>query len=82
MKAKFLLRPRNDLYSAALLNESVGAGHIDRHWPPAFKDSGAWPLAGGDGLHDDGLCGISNINIGREIAALRRYNAPVRDLTG
>src|SRR5205823_986072 len=30
----------------ALLNESVGAGYIDRNWPPAFKDSGAWPLAG------------------------------------
>jgi len=28
----------------ALLNESVGAGYIDRHWPPAFADSGAWPL--------------------------------------
>ncbi|MDE0312852.1 MAG: DUF499 domain-containing protein [Caldilineaceae bacterium] len=30
--------------SEALLNESVGAGYIDRHWPPAFKDTGAWPL--------------------------------------
>jgi hypothetical protein len=29
----------------ALLNESVGAGYIDRNWPPAFKDTGAWPLA-------------------------------------
>lgn len=28
----------------ALLNESVGAGYIDRNWPPTFKDSGAWPL--------------------------------------
>ena len=33
------------LKSEALLNESVGAGYIDRHWPPAFKESGAWPLA-------------------------------------
>ena len=32
------------LKSEALLNDSVGAGYIDRHWPPAFKDSGAWPL--------------------------------------
>ena len=32
------------LKSGALLNESVGAGYIDRHWPPAFKDTGAWPL--------------------------------------
>ncbi len=32
------------LKSSALLNESVGAGYIDRHWPPAFKNSGAWPL--------------------------------------
>ena len=32
------------LKSGALLNESVGAGYIDRHWPPAFTDTGAWPL--------------------------------------
>jgi hypothetical protein len=29
----------------AFLNDSVGAGYIERHWPPAFKDSGAWPLS-------------------------------------
>ena len=34
------------LKSEALLNESVGTGYIDRHWPPAFKDDGAWPLTG------------------------------------
>ncbi|MEW6542166.1 MAG: DUF499 domain-containing protein [Nitrospirota bacterium] len=33
------------LKSAALLNESVGAGYIDRNWPPALKESAAWPLA-------------------------------------
>lgn len=33
------------LKSAALLNESVGAGYIDRNWPPALKVSGAWPLS-------------------------------------
>ena len=32
------------LKSGALLNDSVGAGYIDRHWPPAFEDTGAWPL--------------------------------------
>jgi hypothetical protein len=32
------------LKSQALLNESVGAGYIERNWPPALKDSGAWPL--------------------------------------
>ena len=32
------------LKTEGLLNESVGAGYIDRHWPPAFKDTGAWPL--------------------------------------
>ena len=32
------------LKTEALLNESVGAGYLDRNWPPAFKDSGAWPL--------------------------------------
>jgi hypothetical protein len=33
------------LKSKALLNESVGAGYLDRNWPPALKDAGAWPLA-------------------------------------
>jgi len=33
------------LKSQALLNESVGAGYIDRNWPPALKEPGAWPLA-------------------------------------
>ncbi len=37
-------RAMTALKSGALLNESVGAGYIDRHWPPAFKDTGAWPL--------------------------------------
>lgn len=32
------------LKSQALLNESVGAGYIERNWPPALKDSAAWPL--------------------------------------
>jgi hypothetical protein len=32
------------LKSHALLNESVGAGYIERNWPPALKESGAWPL--------------------------------------
>jgi len=34
------------LRSQNQLNESVGAGYIERKWPPAFKDSGAWPLSG------------------------------------
>jgi hypothetical protein len=33
------------LKSEALLNESVGAGYVERNWPPALKQSGAWPLA-------------------------------------
>jgi hypothetical protein len=33
------------LKSQALLNESIGAGYIERNWPPALKTSGAWPLA-------------------------------------
>ncbi len=33
------------LKSQALLNESVGAGYIERNWPPALKASGAWPLS-------------------------------------
>ena len=32
------------LKTEALLNDSVGAGYIDRAWPPAFKETGAWPL--------------------------------------
>jgi len=32
------------LKTEALLNESVGAGYLDWHWPPAFKDTGAWPF--------------------------------------
>ncbi len=33
------------LKSEAFLNESVGAGYIERNWPPALEGSGAWPLA-------------------------------------
>jgi hypothetical protein len=25
---------------------TIGTGYIDLHWPPVFKDSGAWPLGG------------------------------------
>ncbi|HAZ27921.1 TPA: AAA family ATPase, partial [Candidatus Acetothermia bacterium] len=34
------------LRAAGLLSESVGASYIERNWPPALKDSGAWPLSG------------------------------------
>ena len=34
------------LKSNALLNETVGAGYIDRNWPDALKTSGAWHLSG------------------------------------
>jgi hypothetical protein len=34
------------LKSGALLNESVGASYIDRNWPPALKEAGAWSLLG------------------------------------
>jgi hypothetical protein len=33
------------LKNEGLLNEGIGAGYLDRHWPPAFTESGAWPLA-------------------------------------
>jgi hypothetical protein len=33
------------LKSRALLNESFGAGYLERNWPPALKQSGAWPLS-------------------------------------
>ena len=29
----------------ALLNDSVGPGYINRNWPPALRDTGAWPLS-------------------------------------
>ena len=32
------------LKSEALLNENVGVGYIDRHWPPTFEGAAAWPL--------------------------------------
>jgi hypothetical protein len=32
------------LKSNALLNESPGAGYLERRWPQALKESGAWPL--------------------------------------
>lgn len=33
------------LKAEGLLNEAVGAGYLERKWPPALKESGAWPLA-------------------------------------
>jgi hypothetical protein len=30
----------------SLLNDSVGVGYLERHWPEALKESGAWSLAG------------------------------------
>jgi len=33
------------LKSRSLLHEGVGAGHLERNWPPALKESGAWPLS-------------------------------------
>ena len=32
------------LKTEALLSETIGSGYLGRHWPPAFKESGAWPL--------------------------------------
>ena len=32
------------LKAEALLNDSVGAGYLDRNWPPALKEAGEWPL--------------------------------------
>jgi hypothetical protein len=33
------------LKSRALLNDSPGAGYLERKWPEPFKKTGAWPLA-------------------------------------
>lgn len=32
------------LKSQALLNDSVGIGYLERYWPQAFFEKGAWPL--------------------------------------
>jgi hypothetical protein len=34
------------LKSQGLLNDQIGAGYIDRTWPPALLQTGAWPLSG------------------------------------
>ncbi len=56
------------LKSEGLLNENIGAGYIDRHWPPALRDTGAWPL---DGLRKSFLDGSLTRLINPE-AILRR----------
>jgi len=33
------------LRQESLLSESVGAGYLDRNWPPALAESGTWPLS-------------------------------------
>lgn len=33
------------LRSGGLLNESIGAGYLERNWPPALNESGVWPLS-------------------------------------
>ena len=33
------------LRAEAVLNEGIGAGYLERHWPPALAESGAWPLS-------------------------------------
>ncbi len=32
------------LKTEGLLGESVGASYVERHWPPALQEAGAWPL--------------------------------------
>lgn len=34
------------LKSEGCMNEMIGAGYLERHWPPAHRESGAWPLQG------------------------------------
>ena len=33
------------LRSLGLLNDSVGAGYVERNWPPANSETGVWPLS-------------------------------------
>jgi hypothetical protein len=39
-------RALSALKSQGLLNDTIGAGYIDRKWPPALLAGGAWPLSG------------------------------------
>ena len=32
------------LKTEGLLSESIALSYVDRHWPPAFEEAGAWPL--------------------------------------
>ena len=32
------------LQSEGLVSNTIGASYLNRNWPPAFQDSGAWPL--------------------------------------
>jgi hypothetical protein len=34
------------LKAEGLLNKTVGAGYLERNWPMALKEGGAWPLKG------------------------------------
>ncbi|HEX5481495.1 MAG TPA: hypothetical protein VFZ08_02590 [Terriglobia bacterium] len=34
------------LRTEGLLNNSIGAGYLERNWPVALKEGGAWPLKG------------------------------------
>jgi hypothetical protein len=34
------------LRSQGLLEDTIGAGYVDRKWPPSLVPSGAWPLSG------------------------------------
>ena len=34
------------LQSEGLISNTIGASYLSRNWPPAFRDSGAWPLTG------------------------------------
>jgi hypothetical protein len=39
-------RALSALKTEGLLNDAIGAGYVDRKWPPALLASGAWPLSG------------------------------------
>jgi hypothetical protein len=40
------VRVISTLKNEALVNESIGGGYIERNWPHALEEQGAWPLAG------------------------------------
>ena len=67
------------LKSQGLLSESVGAGYIERNWPPALKETGAWPLAS---LRQSFLNGALTRMLDPDTVAVRPGQQDAADILG